>query len=337
MDSELTGTQLMELLKECRLCPRACGADRLAGERGFCGMGARAAVARAALHPWEEPCLNGGAGAGAVFFSGCSLGCVYCQNAQIALRRHTAATAQEALEEPVRAGEDRTGSGAALPGKEVDPEQLARIFLNLQNQGAGTLDLVTAAHFLPQTILALRLAKEQGLIIPVVYNSSGYEEAGMLRHLEGLVDIYMPDFKYMDPETAGRWSGAPDYPERAKEALTEMVRQVPECVYDEEGQMRRGVLVRHMLLPGHVREGCSIVTWLYENFGGRIALSLLSQYTPMPQAAGDALLCRKVTKREYEKLVRHALDLGITQGYVQEGEAAKESFIPAWNGEGVDV
>ena len=311
---------LLALYRNCRLCPRACGVDRTAGERGRCRMGAQAVAARAALHMWEEPCLAGTGGAGAVFFTGCSLGCVYCQNAQIS----GVAGAREA------AGA-RQGAG-----REVSPERLTRIFLRLQDEGAQTLDLVTAAHFIPHIVIALRAARAQGLRIPVVYNSSGYESAQMLRLLEGLVDIYMPDFKYMDPETARRWSGAPDYPDRAKEAIAEMVRQVPECIFDENGMMQRGVLVRHLLLPGHVKEGCSIVSYLHETYGDAVTLSLMSQYTPMPQMQGDPLLGRKVTAREYGRFVDHAIAIGIDRGYVQEGEAAKESFIPEFNGEGVE-
>ena len=212
---------------------------------------------------------------------------------------------------------------------------MADIFLRLQGQGANNINLVTAGHYLPQTAAALRIAKTKGLAIPVVYNSSGYEKRESLKWLEGLVDIYLPDFKYMDGELAKKYSNAQDYPEAAKTALQEMVRQTVSAQFDERGRIRRGVIVRHLLLPGHVSDSKKVVEYLYNTYGNQIYISLMNQYTPMPAMEQDPLLSRKVTAREYGRLVDYALSLGLENGFLQEGETAKESFIPAFDGEGV--
>ncbi len=218
--------RIRHLMEACCLCPRECGVNRLEGKKGFCGVDAKVMVARAALHMWEEPCISGKEGSGAVFFSGCSLGCGFCQNRQIS---------------------------RGQSGKQITIEHLVDIFLNLQEQKANNINLVTAGQFLPQVAEALKRAKARGLHIPVVYNSSGYEKTEMLNMLDGLVDIYLPDFKYMDPELAGKYSHAKDYPQVAKLALEEMVRQVGMPEFDSRGMMKRGVIVRHLLLPGHVK------------------------------------------------------------------------------------
>ena len=296
-------------LEPCRLCPRDCGARRLSGEHGRCGTGAVLKVARAALHMWEEPCISGEQGSGTVFFSGCPLHCVYCQNREI--------------------------SGGRA-GKEISVERLAEIFLELQAKGAGNLNLVTPTHYVPQILEGLRMAKNSGLKLPVVFNCSGYEKAEALRMLEGSVDIYLTDFKYINAETSRRYSFAPDYPERAKEALEEMVRQCPEPVFSEDGMMQRGVIVRHLLLPGRVEEAKAVIRWVYERFGEQVYFSLMNQYTPFEELRERyPEICRKVTKREYESLVDYALELGVEQGFIQEGNTARESFIPAFDYEGV--
>lgn len=300
--------ELQTMLKECHLCPRNCGVDRLAGQKGFCGVDAGIMVARAALHMWEEPCISGKEGSGAVFFSGCSLGCVFCQNRTIS---------------------------KGQSGKVITVERLAELFLDLQGQKANNINLVTAGHFLPQVREALILAKEQGLTIPVVYNSSGYEKAEMLRYLDGLVDIYLPDLKYLEADLAGKYSHAKDYPEVAMKALEEMVRQVGTPEFDERGMMKKGVIVRHLLLPGHVRNSKKVLEYLYGTYGDQIYISLMNQYTPMPAMKDDPQLSRKVTDREYDRLLDHAISLGVTNCFIQEGETAKESFIPEFNGEGV--
>ena len=300
--------ELQTMLKECHLCPRNCGVDRLAGQKGFCGVDAGIMVARAALHMWEEPCISGKEGSGAVFFSGCSLGCAFCQNRTIS---------------------------KGQSGKVITVEHLAELFLDLQAQKANNINLVTAGHFLPQVRDALILATEQGLTIPVVYNSSGYEKAEMLRYLEGLVDIYLPDLKYLEADLAGKYSHAKDYPEVAMKALEEMVRQVRTPEFDERGMMKKGVIVRHLLLPGHVRNSKKVLEYLYGTYGDQIYISLMNQYTPMPAMKDDPQLSRKVTDREYDRLLDHAISFGVTNCFIQEGETAKESFIPEFNGEGI--
>ena len=300
--------ELQTMLKDCHLCPRNCGVDRLAGQKGFCGVDAGIMVARAALHMWEEPCISGKEGSGAVFFSGCSLGCAFCQNRTIS---------------------------KGQSGKVITVEHLAELFLNLQAQKANNINLVTAGHFLPQVREAIILAKERGLTIPVVYNSSGYEKAEMLRYLDGLVDIYLPDLKYLEADLAGKYSHAKDYPEVAMKALEEMVRLVGMPEFDERGMMKKGVIVRHLLLLGHVRNSKKVLEYLYGTYGDQIYISLMSQYTPMPAMKDDPQLSRKVTDREYDRLLDHAISLGVTNCFIQEGETAKESFIPEFNGEGI--
>ncbi|MCD8104001.1 MAG: 4Fe-4S cluster-binding domain-containing protein [Lachnospiraceae bacterium] len=301
----------------CTLCPRSCGADRGGGQKGRCHVDGKLRVARAALHFWEEPCISGEKGSGAVFFSGCPLGCVYCQNQAISRGR---------------------------AGTEITSERLARIFLKLEGQGAHNLNLVTAGHYVPQVLEALSLAKKDGFSLPVVWNSSGYETVRTLRMLDGFVDIYLPDLKYLDPGLAKQYSGAEDYPAVAKAALGEMVRQCPSPVFNEEGLMTSGVIARHLLLPGHVREAKRVASYLYETYGNQIYISLMNQYTPpaafrvqREKASGSfpALLARKVTKREYDRLLDYAAQIGIENGFFQEGGTADESFIPEFDGTGV--
>lgn len=272
-------------------------------------MTAKVTAARAALHMWEEPCISGEKGSGAVFFSGCTLRCCFCQNREIAIGK---------------------------AGKELTKEALARIFLNLQKQGAANLNLVTASHFVPQVVEALDLARGDGFCLPVVYNCGGYEKVETLRLMEGYVDVWLPDFKYMEPELAKEYSRAPDYPEVAKAALEEMVRQSPETVFDEEGYMVRGVIVRHLILPGHTGNSRKVLQYLYETYGDSIWISLMNQYTPLPQMEERPPLNRKATRREYERVLDFALDLGITNGFFQEGDTAEESFIPAFDYEGLE-
>lgn len=296
-------------MRECVLCPRECKVNRLEGRMGYCKVSGEIKAARAALHFWEEPCISGKRGSGAVFFSGCSMGCVFCQN---------------------------EGISHGKTGKTITIERLADIFLQLQNeQKAHNINLVTPTHYVPQIAEALEEAKERGLAIPVVYNSSGYEKPETLRRMEGLVDIYLPDFKYMDGEIAKKYSRAEDYSFWAKQALAEMVRQVPEAEFDEDGMMRKGVIVRHLLLPGCRRDSKEVLRYLAETYGNKIFISLMNQYTPMPGIEKYPELGRKITKREYEWMIEYALDLGIENGFIQEGDTAKESFIPPFDGEGL--
>ncbi|MFQ7249295.1 MAG: radical SAM protein [Ruminococcus sp.] len=296
-------------MRSCTLCPRMCRVDRTAGEKGFCGMGVAVQGARAALHMWEEPCISGKKGSGAIFFSGCTLKCVFCQNREIAEGKY---------------------------GKEISSQRLTEIFLELQGNGAANINLVTAGHFVVPVKEALLRAKEQGLAIPVIYNSGGYERVETLRFLEPVVDVWLPDFKYMDGRLAREYSKAEDYPQTAKKALEEMVRQAGECRFDKEGYIQKGVIVRHLILPGHTRDSMEILSYLHKTYGEHIYISVMNQYTPLPQVKDLEPLNRKVTRREYRRVLDFALELGIEQGYFQEGETAKESFIPLFDYEGLE-
>lgn len=296
-------------LEACQICPRKCGVNRNEGNVGVCGQTKEIRVARAALHAWEEPCISGKEGSGAVFFSGCNVGCVFCQNRKIAKEGY---------------------------GKILTIQELAKVFLRLQDKGARNINLVTPTHYILQIRDALILAKEKGLRIPIVYNTSGYELVESLRLLEGLVDIYLPDCKYISEELSAKYSQAKDYFFYASQAIQEMVRQVGEVEFDENGIARKGVIVRHLLLPGHVKEGKAVLSYLHENFGKQIYISIMNQYTPFPYVKEHyPEIDRKVTKREYERLLSYALDIGIENGFMQEGDTAKESFVPAFDGEGV--
>lgn len=295
-------------MKHCRLCPHACGADRTAGQKGSCGAGAELKVARAALHFWEEPCISGETGSGTVFFSHCPLHCVYCQNAEIS-------------------------NGQA--GAEITIERLAQIFLELQEQGAANINLVTPTHYVPPIIEALKMAKETGLKIPVVYNCGGYESVHALRLLEGHVDVWLTDFKYMDGARAQTYSHAENYPRAAKLALREMVRQAGEAVFEEKGMMQRGVIVRHLLLPDALEDAKAVVRYLFETYGDKIYLSLMNQYTPVQQERLPRELLRRVSDAEYDEWVDYAIMLGLNNGFVQEGNTAEESFIPPFDLTGV--
>lgn len=291
----------------CNICPRNCNVDR-AVSKGFCSMGEKVKISRAALHNWEEPCISGEKGSGTVFFSGCNMKCVYCQNKDIS-----------------------TGGF----GLEITVERLADIFLELQNKGALNINLVTPTHYTLQIIKAIKLSRGMGLTLPIVYNTSGYEKVETLKLLEGLVDVFLPDFKYFDSETAQKYSAAGDYPQVAKAALAEMVRQAPTCIFDKDGIIKKGVIVRHLILPGQTGGAKDILEYLYDNYGNNIFISLMSQYTPCTDLTGFTEINRKLTGEEYDEVVEYAEFLGVINGFVQEGEAADESFIPPFDLEGV--
>lgn len=298
-------------MKACILCARNCAADRENGEIGICGQTKDLKVARAALHYWEEPCISGKEGSGTVFFSGCSLHCVFCQNENI-----------------------QNGSA----GKIISEGRLMEIFLELQEKGANNINLVTPGHFVPQIIRAVGAAKNQGLKLPIVYNTGTYENVDTVKMLEGIVDIYLPDFKYMDAQLAEKYSHAPDYSSVAKKVLEEMVRQTGSARFrndDEEDLMERGTIVRHLLLPGYAWDSREIIRYLYETYGDRIYISIMNQFTPLSNVSGYPELNRRVTRQEYDEVVNFAISLGIDHGFIQEGDTAEESFIPEFNGEGV--
>ena len=307
---EMTPDKAEELMRDCTLCPRRCHADRLSGRRGFCGQSAEITAARAALHFWEEPCISGSCGSGAVFFSGCALQCVFCQNREIALGK---------------------------AGQPVSIARLSEIFLELQEKGAANINLVTAGHFLPQVCVALCRAKEKGLTLPIVYNSSGYEEVSSLKLLDGLVDIYLPDLKYHSPALSAEYSNAPDYFQKASAAISEMFRQTGPPVLDpRSGLMKRGTIVRHLLLPGQTGDSKRILRYLHDNYRNDIYVSILNQYTPSADSPDlPEALRRRISPEEYEKVLAFADAIGIEQGYIQEGETADESFIPPFDGSGL--
>ena len=298
----------ISVLEHCTLCPRQCGVNRLAGERGYCGAGRLARVALVSLHPWEEPCIAGNTGAGTVFFSHCSLRCLFCQNAVISHEEN---------------------------GIDVTEERLAEIFLEQQEGGAATLDLVTPTHFAPQILSALRMAKSRGLTLPVVWNSSGYEREEIVRAIADEIDVFLPDLKYIDEKSAADCSDARDYFSYASAAIKAMVGAKGAPVLREDGILERGVLVRHLILPGKRKESMRILDWLWTTFGNKIMLSLMGQYTPMYRAAEIKGMDRTLTTFEYESVVNHALDLGIIRCYVQERGAASEEFVPKFDGTGV--
>lgn len=296
---------------KCDLCPRKCLVDRKKGEKGICGQTENLKVARAALHFWEEPCISGDAGSGAVFFSGCPLHCVFCQNENIA-------------------------NGTV--GKEISLERLVDIFLELQEKRANNINLVTPGHFVPQIVKALDQARKEGLTLPVVYNTSSYETVDTIKMLEGYVDIYLPDFKYMSPGLSKKYSHAPDYAEVAKAAIAEMVRQTGKAVFvngDEDNLILRGTIVRHLTLPGCMEDSMQILKYLHETYGDTIYISIMNQFTPLSNLEKYPELNRKITDEEYETLVDYAIDIGIENGFIQEGNTAEESFIPAFDCEGV--
>lgn len=295
-------------LENCTLCPRKCGVNRLSENLGFCRQSDKIKLARAALHYYEEPCISGKNGSGAVFFSGCNLGCVFCQNQSISHEN---------------------------VGKEVSVKRLAEIFLQLQNQNAHNINLVTPTHFVIQITKALDLARQKGLSVPVVYNTSSYENSESINLLKGYVDVYLPDFKYWDNELAKKYSKAADYREVAIASIDKMINQKSHQFFDESGIIKEGVIVRHMILPGHTKDSMKIIEYLHKTYGDSISLSLMSQYTPLTHVKDYPELNRKITKREYDKVVNYALSIGVTNAFIQEGDTAKESFIPEFDFEGI--
>lgn len=311
-------------MEKCQLCPRNCGADRTtgrtagdtgayiadrtAGSAGYCGMTEDIYVARAALHMWEEPCISGEEGSGAVFFSGCTLRCVFCQNYEIA---------------------------AGKAGKRITNERLADIFLEMQKKGANNINLVTPTHYILQIAEAIKKARNRGLVIPIVYNTSGYEKVESLRLLEGFVDVYLPDFKYVSSVVSQRYSRAADYFEVASKALEEMYRQVGKPQFNEKGMMTKGVIVRHLLLPGQGKDSKSVIEYLYKTYKNNIYISIMNQYTPLSQVKNYPEIDRRVTDKEYNEVVDYAIDIGVVNGFVQEEGTVSESFIPAFDYEGV--
>ncbi len=291
-----------------------CGVDRTSGKTGYCRAPDRLYLARASLHMWEEPSISGTKGSGTVFFSGCQLGCVYCQNSKIA---------------------DMTVK------KEVSLERLTDIYFELEQKGANNINLVTASHYLPYVISSIERAKKRGIKIPFVYNCGGYEKTESLKKLDGLIDIYLTDFKYMSPKLSKRYSGAKDYADVCIKATAEMYRQRGKNkFYTEDNQhlMSGGVIVRHMVIPQCSGDSKRILNYLYNTYKDGIYISIMSQYTPQRGIFDEKTypeLTRKLTDKEYNSVVEYAMELGIKNAYIQSGEAAEESFIPDFDFEGV--
>lgn len=306
---------IYELYRKCKLCPRKCSVDRIAGKKGVCGTTSDLYAARAALHFWEEPCISGTRGSGAVFFTGCSLRCVFCQNQAI------------------------SHEGVGFP---ISSKRLSDIFLELQDEkGANNINLVTPTHYIPHIVPAIERARAHGLSIPVVYNSSGYESVAALRLLDGLIDVYLPDFKYVSPELSLRYSGAVDYFEVASSAIHEMFRQVGEPQFAKEdgvcerGIMTRGVIARHLILPTCTDDSREVVAYLHSHFRDNIYISIMNQYTPIEGLYLPSELTRGITDAEYEKVVGFARRIGVKNGFIQEDGTVAESFVPIFDGEGI--
>ncbi len=320
-------------MTDCTLCPRACHVNRAEKKTGYCGQTDEIMVARAALHMWEEPCISGINGSGAVFFSGCNMRCVFCQNYDIA---------------------------HGQSGKKISVERLAEIFLELQAKGAHNINLITPTHYVPQIIDALCLAKNNGLVLPIIYNTGSYEKVETLKMLDGLVDIYLPDLKYCSSSISKCYSNAPDYFTVAAAAIAEMYRQVKNPVFElpaadhnlsadagpspyentlqdisELSLMKKGVIVRHLLLPDCAGDSRLILRYLYETYGNSIYISIMNQYTPLPRVSSIPSLNRQISDEEYDVLIDYAISLGIENAFIQEGGTASESFIPPFDCEGV--
>lgn len=299
--------EILNLLKKCELCPRKCRIDRTNGQVGYCRAGYEIKAAKAMLHMWEEPCISAGHGSGAVFFSDCSMSCVFCQNYNIS---------QEHM------------------GKKISIERLSEIFIEFQNKGANNINLVSPTHYVPQIIKALSDAKHEGLKIPVIYNSNGYECIETLKHLNGLIDIYLPDLKYYSERYSVKYSNAPDYFRYASAAILEMYRQVG-SPFIENRLMKKGLIIRHLLLPGMLSESKKILDWISDNLPKDVYISLMSQYVPMYKAKEYPEINKRVKPQTYEWLIDYALSLGLNNGFLQECGSANDTYTPEFNFEGL--
>lgn len=286
---------------KCYLCPRMCGADRENGAVGVCGADGSIKIARAAPHMWEEPCISGTNGSGTVFFSNCNLKCVFCQN-------YTISTLGR--------------------GKAVTEDDLSDIFLRLENEGVHNINLVTPTHYVPAVIRALENARSRGLSLPTVYNTSSYERIETLKMLDGYIDIYLPDLKYFSDKYAIKYSNAPHYFEYASRAIEEMHRQTGSPVFGSDGLMKKGTIVRHLMLPHLLFDSKKIIDYLFKVYGDDIYISIMSQYTPLENVSRFPELNCRISEKYYNCLVDYAAELGITNAYIQDGQSASESFIP---------
>lgn len=299
---------MLESLKNCRLCPRNCGVNRLEGELGFCRAGLEVRIAKVCLHEWEEPCISGTKGSGTVFFSNCNLRCVFCQNHRIS---------EESC------------------GKDVSIERLAEIFLEQQDRGAHNINLVTPTHYVPQIIEAVKMAKQKGLRLPILYNTNSYENVETIRSLDGIVDVYLADLKYYSDACALKYSGAKEYFNHASKAIEEMFKQVGTPVFDSKSIMQRGLIVRHLMLPGVLFDTKKVMDYLLETFGDDIYVSIMNQYTPMHKAAQYPEIDKRVNKRHYESIVQYCLDSGMHNAFIQDPGTATEDYVPDFDLSGI--
>ncbi|ERI94518.1 radical SAM domain protein [Clostridiales bacterium oral taxon 876 str. F0540] len=299
---------MLDLLYSCKLCPRNCKVNRLEGELGFCKSGSGVKVARVSLHHWEEPCLSGEAGSGTVFFSECNLKCVFCQNHCI------------------------SHDGI---GREITIERLAEIFLEQQKRGANNINLVTPTHFVPQIIEAIKLAKSNGLTLPIVYNSNGYENIETIKALNGFIDIYLPDLKYYDDKYAIKYSHAPNYFNIASKAIEEMYSQVGMHEFNTNGMMKKGVIIRHLMLPGLLFDSKKIMDYIHNTFDNNVYISIMNQYTPINNVSKYPEINKPLNPKHYESLIDYCLSIGITNAFIQEEGTVSESFIPDFDLRGV--
>lgn len=288
------------------LCPRMCNVNRNNGEVGFCRAGNKIKIAKAYLHLWEEPPITGKNGSGTIFFSNCNLRCMFCQNYYIS-------------------EEDN--------GVEVSIDRFSEICLDLQRQGASNINLVTPTHYVPLIIEGIKLAKSRGLNIPIVYNSSGYETVETIKSLDGIVDVYLPDFKYYSNEYAIKYSRCKDYFKYTSEALREMIRQKPKCIFDKDGNIVSGVIVRHLLIPKMEEDSKKVLKYLYDNYGDKVFISIMNQYTPVKKCKYHELN-ETVSDRIYDEIIDYAWDIGIRNAFIQDGGTQSESFIPSWDFKG---
>lgn len=294
----------MNLYKNCSICPRNCRIDRTKGQIGYCQSGHEIKAALASVHMWEEPPISGSCGSGTIFFSGCNLRCVFCQNYTISSENS---------------------------GKTISTERLSEIMLEQQARGVHNINLVTATHFIPSIIKAVQKAKNNGLKIPIVYNTGGYEKVESIKMLEGTVDIYLPDIKYFSPELSLKYSGASDYFDYASEAVLEMYHQTGNNIYDDNGIMKSGVIIRHMIMPSHREDSYKVLDWIRDNIGTEACVSLLSQYTPAYNAEKYKEINRKLMSLEYTRVIEHFFDIGLKNGFMQEKSSAESKYTPIFD------
>ena len=290
-------------MDECRLCPRNCMVNRNKNELGYCGIGTDIVIARYSLHMWEEPCISGAKGSGTIFFSGCNMKCIFCQNYEI----------------------------STLPkGRIVSVEEFSDICILLQDKGANNINLVTGTMYVPLIVKGLKIAKDKGLTIPVVYNTSSYENVDTIKMLDGLVDVYLPDLKYYDDKLGIKYSNCNHYFKYASRVIEEMYRQVGSPVFYDNGIIKSGVIVRHLMLPSHIEDSKKIIKYLYNKYNDNIIISIMNQYTPVRYLEYEELN-HKVRESEYDILINYAYDIGVRNAYIQEGDTQSDSFIPDFN------